>query len=266
MMSESSQKIRDSSIRKIKEIWKVEELRDAFPAGIKPVDLGLTALANIKFIAKRIPNLAEAQALFVNECKDSKGDSVPVRHSHTDRIMKAIKENEFSTPQTKATLTTGDDGDAVKIPSSLKSNKITDSTPPTEAKVPRKSISKPAPRMNSLSKPPTKRVSAVSRPSEVANLHFANNFIEQVPNLIVPDAGNTAPFSIGNRQMNKAADDMTAIKIGTYNKSNLSTSSATENMNSTLLISKPVGFSVSNTQTGTKVTKEMGPVSQDLTL
>jgi hypothetical protein len=104
-----SQKIRDNAIQRIKEIWEVEKIEDAFPAGIKPATLGMSAISNIKSIAIRFPNLAEAQALFVKECKDSNGRPVPVSFSHTDRIVKELikarKENEPSTPNLKANPT-----------------------------------------------------------------------------------------------------------------------------------------------------------------
>jgi hypothetical protein len=104
--SSDGQKRRDNSIQRIKEIWGVEEIEDAFPAGIKPATLGMSAISNIQSIAIRFPNLAEAQALFVKECKDSNGRAVPVSFSNTERIVKELikarKENDPSTTNLKA--------------------------------------------------------------------------------------------------------------------------------------------------------------------
>jgi hypothetical protein len=69
----------------------VKEVKDAFPESIKPVQLGVTALSNIKGIARRIPNLTTAQALFLNECKDKDGAPVAVSFSHTKRIYDTLQ-------------------------------------------------------------------------------------------------------------------------------------------------------------------------------
>ena len=49
----------------IQDTWNVRTPDDAFPARIKPGNLGLTALTNLKAIARKVPNLVAAQAMFL---------------------------------------------------------------------------------------------------------------------------------------------------------------------------------------------------------
>jgi hypothetical protein len=101
-LSASQVKTRDQSIAAIRKAWNVKEVKDAFPESIKPVQLGVTALHNIKAIARKIPNLTTAQALFLNECKDKDGAPVAVSFSHTKRIYDTLQaaNNYESTSQT----------------------------------------------------------------------------------------------------------------------------------------------------------------------
>jgi len=86
----------------IKDIWKVDELADAFPDPIKPGELGMSAVLNIKIIATKVPDLAVAQALFLNECKTANGAPVPVSFCYTDRIVRRLKEDDTSSSEAKA--------------------------------------------------------------------------------------------------------------------------------------------------------------------
>jgi hypothetical protein len=105
-LNDATQKARDNAIRGILANWKIADLDQAFPASIKPKSLGSSAIFNLKHISNR-KSLAEAQALFLKECKDSKGNNVPLSFSHTDRLLKALKEIESVSPKEAKSTTNG---------------------------------------------------------------------------------------------------------------------------------------------------------------
>jgi hypothetical protein len=105
-LNEVNQKTRDNAIRSILANWKITEIDLAFPAEIKPASLGNSAIVNIKNISTR-KSLAEAQALFLKECKDSKGEPVPLGFRHTEKVLKALKDFESANPKEAKSIANG---------------------------------------------------------------------------------------------------------------------------------------------------------------
>lgn len=81
--------------------WGLSNVMDAFPTSITPVSLGTTAMCNLKAIAVRIPNLADAQARFLQEAKNAKGDPVAFGFKHTASILAGLRAIEKNTPKDK---------------------------------------------------------------------------------------------------------------------------------------------------------------------
>ncbi|RDL40459.1 uncharacterized protein BP5553_00438 [Venustampulla echinocandica] len=107
VISVQQQRVRDVSVESIKKRWNIGSLEAAFPAEITPVSMGIAAIANVKAIANKVPNLAAAQELFLNHCKTESGDYVPFGFSHTVKVLRFLKENgppttaeQPSTPET----------------------------------------------------------------------------------------------------------------------------------------------------------------------
>jgi len=123
------QREKDRNITLIKLTWKINDINDAFPPAIRPSkSLGTTAIANIRIIARQVPNLAAAQALFLGECKDSSGQPVPVSWNHTSKISKALK----SAPGASSTPTAGTTMNAAN--SSTGKEKVKPESKPKRAK------------------------------------------------------------------------------------------------------------------------------------
>jgi hypothetical protein len=92
-LNESNQRTKDNSIRDILANWQIRDLDMAWPTSIKPNSLGNSALINLKYISKR-KSLAEARALFLDVCKDSKGALVPLGFTHTKEVLKILKDQD----------------------------------------------------------------------------------------------------------------------------------------------------------------------------
>jgi len=99
-LNESGRRAKDKAIRDIIANWKITDLDLAFPASIKPNSLGNSALINIRKISTR-KGLAEAQALFLNVCKDMNGAPVPLGFAHTEKVWLALKDAAVEQANTK---------------------------------------------------------------------------------------------------------------------------------------------------------------------
>ncbi len=67
---------------------------EAVPQKIKPASLGLTATQKLRSIAKLEPNLANAQALFLQESKNTKGKSLPFGPSAACKVLALVRASK----------------------------------------------------------------------------------------------------------------------------------------------------------------------------
>jgi hypothetical protein len=54
--------------------------------------MGTTAIANMKTISNRVSELSEVRTLFLEVCKDSDGNPVPVSFTHTGAVLDILKK------------------------------------------------------------------------------------------------------------------------------------------------------------------------------
>jgi hypothetical protein len=95
----------DKDRKAIQDTWNIAKVEDAFPDSIKPLSLGQTALTNLRGIARRVPNLAAARAMFLDVAKNSKGAAIPFGFKSTTIILEQLKagnaQTQTSTPDVK---------------------------------------------------------------------------------------------------------------------------------------------------------------------
>ena len=92
-MSENTRRQYDANIRVILENWKITTYQHAFPESIRPTSLATSAISYLRGISRKV-NLAEAQALFLAECKDSNGAPITATFSNIQKIQKNLSDIE----------------------------------------------------------------------------------------------------------------------------------------------------------------------------
>ncbi|KAF4634996.1 hypothetical protein G7Y89_g3105 [Cudoniella acicularis] len=132
IMNDKSRRTRDQAIDKILKTYDLDNFDNLFPASIKPISLGQSAIVNLRSISKKVPDLADFQALFLAECKNPNGEPVPASFGHTQKISNALsaaandKANNAAAPFTPASSMNG----AQSTPKGTETKKTRRSAPP----------------------------------------------------------------------------------------------------------------------------------------